>query len=350
MNGLKKVALLAALLSTILACSKKDASEQLLTIDYESSDILPSSQWYLMTFGANAITLDTIPVSESGQIRYKNSFYRDTLDAMLLLNEQMLLEVPIFTDSLDVKISVKDTLLHLEGVRYSDDIAKWKRMLHPESADVPGDLIDFLREISAKKVTPVLVADLMRRYPKSSCYGELRSLLRTSLTLNSDLDQLLGLSPDMTSYIYDESHRLPEEILIHGKKDSLYIFSKFLGRQNLMLMAFEDARNLTKDEIDSGEVFHRQLDTLDIPSYHVLLFSDTVPQKWSIREKTNKIQDWRYFLVDSTGEASRYAAEAQIQSLPSYFLADSLRYVWREWHERDSVITFLKQLKDKRKK
>ncbi|MDO5035488.1 MAG: hypothetical protein Q4D93_00820 [Porphyromonas sp.] len=334
-------------LGLLTSCSKEKEYQQVLRLRYNSSRIEYDTEWRLVALGASEVTITPIKAKKEGLIDIKQYFKKDTLDAFLLFDEAGHLQLPLFVDTVDVRVEVNDTLFKLDGIRYADEIVEWQRALRNSDEDLSGSMMELITKLDRQKMAPIIILDLMNRFPETACLDALSPALRNAVYRFSGYDKLLGMPAGyFEGSSFSKGSRAPGQLHVIGDRDSLYMTRELMGEEPLMLLTFESALGLDSVELEERQAWHEVLDSLKIPSYHALLFADSLPGDLKVIEKSKRTPVWRYYLVDSVGAASRLAEETRIETLPSYILVDTLLYQWREWHSRDSVVNFINQMRE----
>lgn len=106
---------------------------------------------------------------------------------------------------------------------------------------------------------------------------------------------------------------------------------------NIMHLNPEDSTTF-----EAQKQYLARLDSLKVLSYNVLL-NEELP-------KGVAKPPLRHFLVDSTGLAVEYLQNNNIEHIPTYMLVDSTQKVWRKWEEADSLIQFIKEYNNARRR
>lgn len=342
MKGMKYAGILLLTLLILSSCHK--ASEyHVLDIKLDSSDsTLSGEEWYLYTYGATQVTVDTLKGSTP---RIRKDFDRDTTDLFILYGAEGRMILPMFPDSVpEIKIRLGGKKEQLKGIRDIDVLTKWRRLQRELSKDdVSQELIHFLDSVASLRVGLLLLQDAILQYPKSSCKEEIVRAFRAASIGSSDLAQVIGLSPQFDTFGGGiEEIGVPYYVHLAKHKRKEVTTRAVMGKKGYMAIAV-----LNKDDParlhQAMAVYFRELDSLMVPSFTAVVLADSLPSAWKERKGNSKLPA-RYFEVDSVGEATDYIRQIPLKSLPSYMIVDSLHTVWRSWEHPDSLIHFLKSM------
>lgn len=337
MNRINWVILSLLLCSlVIVGCGRKKVKDE-MTLNIEWSIASSKDSAYLYTYGAHDVRIDTLVSNSRGRVKIKERFDRDTLDLFVLRGPSGELLLPLIPRGMErIKaIQKKDTLL-LEGMKCMDQIREYHRLLSDCGLDISESMMEFIEEQRSEVVTLLMVQDLMHRFPDNSCGEQLRRYENTGLRVSAEIAQVLGIQG---SFMGDTLRLLfPEFVNFSGEKDQVKLKQR-LGKKYWMAVSLLDIYSADSSEISKMKRYFNALDSLGIPSYHVLPSVDSLPKSWS----TKKGDVWRAYLLDSLGMASNFMEAYQMMNLPSYLLVDSTMTIWRTWEESDSLIQFVKQ-------
>lgn len=331
---MKRGATLVLILMVLLFSQCRGKSEGASKISIEiSSEVADTIPWYLVTYGTTSITTDTLNLDRQGKIKFQSVIDLDTIDFMLIYNALYELQLPIIpVREDDIKIKLGHDLLEAKGIRSIDSLLVWRHLITQSDEEISGELLEFLERFE-EKASLMLALDAYNRFGNGSCHQDLKRILEQKARLFSEESTALGLD---AFPVYHDHSRFSSWIDVSGENERKEVM-KLLDKKPLLAVA-----HLTLNESDSASMaelkaYYSDLDSLGIPSYTVLL-EDSLPSDWKVKKGAT----FRYFLIDSIGEATRYIQQKQIQQIPSYQLVDSTLEIWRSWSEPDSLIQFIK--------
>lgn len=326
--------LLCAML--MVGCGKKKQKVG-MSLDIEWTLEGSKDSAYLYIYGAHDVRIDTIVSNRGGRIKISERFNRDTLDLFLLKGGAGELLLPLMPKGMgNIKvIQKKDTLL-IEGLKSADQIREYHRLLKDCQGDVSESMLAFIAEQRNQVITLFLVQDLMFRFPENSCIDQLRSYENSGLRVSAELAQVVGIRE---SYLGDTLRlTFPEFVNISGEKEQVKLKQR-LGKKYWMAVSLMDISSADSVELSRIKKYFNTLDSLGMPSLHILPSVDELPKSWS----SKKGDIWRAYLLDSSGMASNFMEAYRMMNLPMYLLVDSTMRVWRSWEQSDSLIQFVKQ-------
>ena len=350
--NLLAVILLAAL---TLSCGKRktlDKGQWALEIEYTSSSPL-DSVWYLYTFGANSVGIDTLlRDSVTGRIVFEHIFERDTLDLCILYDGAGHILAPLFPDPqhqfTTIKLDKKNPQIKARGMRHADDLTAWLGMLRGES------LPDSIREDSLYTVLSSMLhhkvgAMIFTHYTLSKDTGEIatraRAIGQDVVLEDRDLIDVIGAISGRLSFITPYGYRrsvgvtLPIEIKDKKGTSSLKI-STFAKKRGLALYQFTSLYEGDSLSTAIAEKVIKKMDSLKIPLLTTLVETDKLPEGWKAYPISQVAKTPSYFLIDSLGEATEFANQRHIDRLPVYLLIDTLGMIKEQWYEADSVFAY----------
>lgn len=350
-----------ALAALMFSCGKRktpDKGQWALEIEYTSSSPL-DSVWYLYTFGANAVGIDTLlRDSVEGRITFERIFERDTLDLCILYDGEGHILAPIFPDPqhqfTTIKLDKKNPKIKAEGMRYAADLTAWLGMLRGEA--LPDSIRqDSLHTVLSSMLYHKVGAMIFTHYNLSKDTTEIamkaKAIGQNVVLEDRDLIDVIGVVSGRLSFLSPYSRRqsvgttLPIEIKDKKGTSSLKI-STFAKKKGLALYQFTTL--YTGDSLATAIAAKviKKMDSLKIPLLTTLVETHRLPKDWKAYPIGQSAKTPSYFLVDSLGEATEFANQRRIDRLPTYLLVDTLGVIKEEWHEADSVFAhFAKEQK-----
>ena len=334
-RGTLGICLFIALL--FCGCGRGHKSESVKPIKIVAShQDSESGPWYLLVYGAQSITMDTLEVSPKGKISYHEVFDLDTIDLFLLRNGEGRLQLPLFPDrdaeAYSAKISDKE--LSLKGLLYESLLKEW--YLEREKSE--EELLDFLSAHSKESPTLLLVEDGMEQYQSGKNDQTLWSLFAQLARDQYELAGLLGwrMAGDNS---WNRDPVVPYSFVVSGMKDRVN-FKDFVGKNRFVALNIMELSPQDSALFASQKRYFHLLDSLGVPSYSVLL-NDSLPKSLKTKSKGTK----QYFLIDSIGQSQTFLKEQSIAELPTFMVVDSLQNIERSWSNPDSLINYIKQQK-----
>lgn len=343
---------LMLLLGLLGACGRKKKAEGLeVVLSWEAqSDVSNESDslLYWVTFGKETVSEEVIQRDKKGRYQYRATFDRDTIDLFLLLDDDRALLLPLRpSNSSEMTISQsKKGERTLEGVQEPELLEAYLSWRLAPTDTLPQEWRAKLEAERGHPISYIVATALEERLRQEGCTEVADELRQLATRLNQDFVPLLG---QVSSPATGERKMLfPSEIQVSGKKD-LVTLEKASSKTPWLAVSYLEAAALDSVAEQSLEQYQNHLDSLGVDSYHLLMACDTLPKGWKNRDKQAKgirgakeAQPFRYFLIDSIGEATRFIAEHYVGLLPQYLLVDSTRQVVRHWSEPDSLLAFIK--------
>ena len=284
--------LLTTLLLILVGCGRKDRAGSPLTVD-----LRPGTRPALLyTYGATAIRIDTIDG------KYKARYDRDTLDFLVLTDTTGLIETVLIPDTTKLKYRPGK----IEGARYADEVMEWQRLITEAGDSITPDLRDFYGRMSGRRLSLFYALDGLRRYPDQE-RSLLERLLSTARYSHSDLMSALGLSRET------EVSRFPDWFGT-GQR----ITKDFIKPDHFMAVLA-----LRESDLDSTLLrpFYHTADSLGVKSILLLIGQgESAPFLPKPGRRT-------LLVSDSIGEASTLATNLRAETLPAYFVVDTLMSV-----------------------
>lgn len=350
-----------ALATLMFSCGKRktpDKGQWALEIEYTSSSPL-DSVWYLYTFGANSVSIDTLLRDTlDGRIAFERIFERDTLDLCILYDGEGHILVPIFPDSqhqiTTIRLNKKNPGIKAEGMRYADDLTAWLGLLRGET------LPDSVRQDSLYTILTSMLhhkagAMIFTHYNLSKDTSEIavraKTIGQNVVLEDRDLMDVIGVVSGRLSFLNPYNHRrsvgmtLPIEIKDKKGTSSLKI-STFAKKKGLALYQFTTLYKGDSISTAIAAKVIKKMDSLKIPLLTTLVETHKLPKDWKAYPIGQVAKTPAYFLIDSLGEATEFANQCRIDRLPTYLLVDTLGIIKGQWHESDSVFAhFAKEQK-----
>lgn len=336
---MKRVDLLVVLLllvALMMGCKRQNSAEgQLIEIDWlQPAD--SSREMYLMTYGANDMVIDTLLANKKGRMRFSRRVDRDTIDLFLLRSGSDELLIPLFPHQLDdISVKYDGDSLYMKGIKYQEQIHRYYTLLDSCQLDVSEDMLSFLQEQNREPVTLLFVRDLIRRFPQTTCVTELSRIEDMTLRISMDYARIIGAEGSLMGY--QPRYEFPNYVRISGKESSIDLKKK-MDKKPLMAVALMDISTADSTHLARAKKYYSTLDSLGLPSLSVLPFVDSLLKGWSVVDKGT----WRYFMLDSIGDASNFIDAYHFSMPPIYMLVDSTMQIWRRWNTPDSLVNFMK--------
>lgn len=304
---------------------------------------------YWVTFGKETVSEEVILRDKKGRYQYRATFDRDTIDLFCLLDEERTLLLPLRPgNSNEMTISQsKKGQRTLEGVQVPELLEAYLSWRVTPTDTLPQEWRAKLEAERAHPVSYIVAVALEERFWQEGCAEVADELSQLGMRLNRDFAPLLGHVASPTTA--KRQALFPSEIRVSGKKDVVSL-EKARAKTPWLAVSYLEAVALDSVAQQSIERYQRHLDSLGVDSYHLLMACDTLPKGWKNRDKQAKgargakvAEPFRYFLIDSIGEATHFISEHYVGLLPQYLLVDSTQQVVRHWSVPDSLLTFIQE-------
>ncbi|MDO4771318.1 hypothetical protein [Porphyromonas sp.] len=361
---LYNIILFLSLLAILVSCGrgKGKTGQWTVEIDYVS-DSPSDSVWYLYTYGAQSVGIDTILRSTpEGHLSYRRTFERDTLDLCLLFDAESRTLAPIFPEPgspvASIKLNKKNPAVKAFGMLKSEDLTVWLDLQRSTLSDSirQDSTIKVLTSLIRHKVGMVLFVHESKRNDTLPEMRSLKSLAYSFYQNDIDLLNAVGFSRGEAHFFRalmsssSMNKDLPIEIKEKKKTTSLTLkqLAKKKGEVFFQFITLHRGDSISKAVAES---MMKKMDSLKISMVSVLVETEKAPQAWKSHTIYQSLKTPSYFLVDSLGEASMFANRQGVYRLPSYMLVDTLGKILQVWHESDSVLShFAKKYPPKPKK
>ena len=299
--------------------------------------------------GKENITEEVILREKSGRYKYHATFDRDTIDLFLLLNAERELLLPIRPiDDGSISISLKKSgQSEMTGMQLPDLLTSYLEWRNTPTDTLPTQWREALEGVQNHPLTYLLTIALEEHFWKMGCTEIVAELSVLRQGCNQDLAPLLGW--DNFRAKPDGNQPFPSHIVVSGKQEMVPL-AKERGKAPWLAVSYLPMTEADSTTMKAEAEYFQLLDSLGIPSYHLLMACDSLPKEWKKREanirskgKAGSEKPFRYFLIDSIGEATRFINQHYRGRLPQYLLVDSTQQVVRHWSEADSLLTFIKE-------
>lgn len=338
---MKSNTLLAMMLLLLLGASgckkhhQKPGIEVKIEWKYQGENV-DGAPFVLSIYGANEIIMDTLMPNRKGKISFSDRMDRDTLDLILLHGPFSELLIPIFpTPTEEISVRFDGDSLYLQGMKYQESIQQYYSILKRNDGEVSEELVEFFNERVGEPITMLWVRDLLQRNPEIHFLDDFRRLEELSLRVSSDYARVIGAHQSILGGYTRKG--FPISVSASGEKERLDLKKK-LGKRPYWALTLLDVSEADSLELSSINKYFSRLDSLNLPSFNILIYMDSLPKGW----KTQKTTNWRYFLLDSIGEASNFLEAYELGIPPKYLLVDSMMQIRKSWNVSDSLINYMK--------
>ncbi len=338
-------------LSVLTSCRKSSEDDKklwTLEIDVKGADGADSI-WYVHTYGATQVSVDTLTVTKKSRLVWENSWERDTIDLVILYDAEGKIVAPLFpmagTRLARLERRKVGTPIKVEGVLNEELLSEWLDVTR--NSDLPDSvrqrtIISILNDAAPFKIGGVLLAGLASR-PDTTAFGvEIAQMSTRNMYSHRETMDIFGIDWRRFNAITDHQRRLSVPrtfpIMENKKSDKRLSVRRLAGRGDSVLIQFFTLHAADSTILDSLSKYLKHLDSLNVSYLTVLPETYTLPTEWKERFIGDKQKNAHYFIIDTTGEASTVVAQSGIYRLPTFFLVDTLGMVKYEWQHPDSVL------------
>lgn len=346
------IVVFVTLMSMLFSCGRGKAKiEGLWTveIEYRSSSPL-DSVWYLYTYGSKSVEIDTLfRDTLQGLITFARTFERDTLDVCILYDNDGNILAPIFPDpqhpKTGIRLDKKTPKVRAYGMLYPEAITTWMSFMRDTTLtdSIHTDsLAVVLSSMLRHKVGAMICTHYGMFGDTSEIANTVRDVGREIIFQDRDLLNVLGTISGKIAFLNPYTNHqsvgklLPIEIKDKKGTSSLKV-SRLAKKKGLALYQFTTLYRGDSLSTAIAEKVIKKMDSLKIPLVTTLIEADKLPKGWKSHPITQVAKTPSYFIVDSIGNATDFAAQCHVHQLPTYLLVDTLGMIRAQWHEADSV-------------
>lgn len=346
MKRLRDIAIFLMAILTLASCGKSENPSYSLDIKIKAGDNLQGEEWYLFTYGATQVQVDTVR-GKSASFRVK--FSRDTTDLFIIMDDAGHYILPILPDSImKIKVRLGGETEELKGMVDAETLIDWRKHIQAlPNGETDKALVQFLDSIASRKVSLPLVMDAILRDKAGKYSSELSSVYRKTASSGAQLKTVMGISPSFESApITSRDAYFPHFLQNPSMRFEGLTTRNAMGKKNYLAVAILDGQQIEKNMKTAMDKYFSELDSLGTSSYTTIVMADTLPAGWAPRKTAGKLPA-RYFMVDSIGKASEIASQLRLRSIPSFMVVDTLLHVKQVWSTPDSLINYLRKEQQK---